>query len=142
LSGYANGLASQARFPEKITRLENGYNGFFAGLIDHGKLHTAFLNVHYILRGIALREDRLLSSELSDISPQTGRVKKLFHIEDTGSGIRSFREARDTHGYTSTRRTHDIPESPTWDSRDCSKLHTFSKQLVIHCGGQSVIARR
>ena len=39
----------------------NGEHGFFAGLIDYSKLHSAFLNVHYILRAISLREDGLFS---------------------------------------------------------------------------------
>jgi hypothetical protein len=68
-SSHANGLARKAPFPEKITRSETRYNGFFAGLIDHGKLHTAFLNVHDILRGIALREDGFLSLKRGYFSP-------------------------------------------------------------------------
>ncbi len=54
---HANGLACEAPFPQKIAASENRYNGFFAGLIDYSKPHTAFLNVHDILGGIALRED-------------------------------------------------------------------------------------
>ena len=80
-SRHANGLARKAPFPKKIARSQNRHDGFFAGLIDHSKLHTAFLNVHDILRGIALREDGFFSSKLGYLSPQTGRVEKQFHIE-------------------------------------------------------------
>jgi hypothetical protein len=73
-SRYANGLARQAAFPEEISGSQDRHNGFSAGFIDHGKLHTAFPNVHYILRGIALRENGVISSELTDFSPQAGRV--------------------------------------------------------------------
>ena len=52
---------------------QNRHNGFFAGLIHHSKLHAAFLNVHDILRGIALCEDGFFSSKLANYSPQTGR---------------------------------------------------------------------
>ena len=75
-SRHANGLARKAPFPKKITRSQNRHNGFFAGLIDHSKLHTTFLNVHDILRGFALREDGNFSSKLVDIAPQTGRLEQ------------------------------------------------------------------
>jgi hypothetical protein len=63
-SRYANGLARHASFPKKVARSQNRHNDFFAGLIDDRKPHTAFLNIHNILRGIALREDRLFSLKL------------------------------------------------------------------------------
>ena len=75
-SRYANGLARKAPFAKKIARSKNCYNSFFACLIDHGKLHTAFPDVHDILRGIALREDGLFSSKLANHSPQTGRIEE------------------------------------------------------------------
>src|SRR5258706_9620329 len=53
-SRHANGLARKAPFPKKIARSKDRHNSFFAGLIDDSKLHTAFLNVHYVLRGVAL----------------------------------------------------------------------------------------
>src|SRR6266481_3704221 len=53
-SRHANGLARKASFPKKIARSKDRHNSFFAGLIDDSKLHTAFLNVHYVLRGVAL----------------------------------------------------------------------------------------
>src|SRR6267154_2047480 len=52
-SRHANGPARKAAFPKKIARTKNRHNGLFAGLIDDSKLHTAFLNVHYVLRGVA-----------------------------------------------------------------------------------------
>src|SRR5229473_3586795 len=78
---HANGLARKASFPKKIARSKDSHNGFFARLIGHSELHTAFLNVHDILRGIALREDGLFSSKLFYISPQTGRIEKSLGIE-------------------------------------------------------------
>ena len=51
-------------------------NGFFAGLVDHRELYTAFLNIHNMLRGIALGEDGFLSSKFVHGSPQTGGVEK------------------------------------------------------------------
>ena len=75
-SGHANGLARKAPFPEKIARPKNRHNGFFAGLIDHGEFYTAFLNIHDMLRGIALGEDGFLSSKFVYGSPQTGGVEK------------------------------------------------------------------
>jgi len=71
-SRHANGLAGKAAFPKKITRSKNCHNGFFAGFIDHGKFHAAFVNVHDILCGIALREDGFFSAKLSNLSPQAG----------------------------------------------------------------------
>src|SRR5579863_1592126 len=53
-SRNANGLAGKAPFPEKIARPKDRNNGFFAGLVDHSKPHTAFLNVHHLLRRITL----------------------------------------------------------------------------------------
>src|SRR5882762_11914853 len=53
-SRHANGLARKAPFPQKIARSKHRQNSFFAGLMDDSKLHTAFLNVHYVLRGVAL----------------------------------------------------------------------------------------
>ncbi len=77
-SRHANGLACKTPFPKKITRPKDRHNGFFAGLIDHSKLHAAFLNVHDTLRGIALREDGFFPSKLGYLSPQTGRVENNF----------------------------------------------------------------
>ena len=71
-SRHANGLAGKAAFPKKITRSQNRHNRLFAGFIDHGKLHAAFLNVHDIQCGIALREDGIFSAKLSNLSPQAG----------------------------------------------------------------------
>jgi hypothetical protein len=71
-SRHANGLAGQAAFPKKITRSQNRYDRLFAGFVDYGKLHAAFLNVHDILCGIALREDGFFSAKLSNLSPQAG----------------------------------------------------------------------
>ena len=84
-SRHANGLARKAPFPKKIARSKDRHNGFFAGLIDHRKLHTAFLNVHDRLGGSALREDGFFFSKLVYLSPQTGRVEKQFHIESRAS---------------------------------------------------------
>jgi len=80
-SRHANGLPSEAAFPKKITRSQNRHNGLFAGFIHHGKLHAAFLNVHDILCGIALREDGFFSSKLANRSPQATRVEKQLHIK-------------------------------------------------------------
>jgi hypothetical protein len=49
--------------------------------IDHSELHAAFLNVHDILCGVALREDRFFSAKLSNRSAQASRVEKQFHIK-------------------------------------------------------------
>ena len=46
--------------------------GLFAAFIDHSKLHAAFLNVHDIPCGIALREDSFLSSKLFNLSSDAG----------------------------------------------------------------------
>ena len=69
---HADGLAREATFPKKITRPQNRYNGFLPGLIHYSKLHTAFLNVHDVLRGVALCEDSFLSLKFANLSPQTG----------------------------------------------------------------------
>ena len=45
-SHHANGLARHAPFPKKIARSKNRRNGFFADLINHNELHTAFPNRH------------------------------------------------------------------------------------------------
>jgi len=45
--------------PKKIARPKDRYNGFFAGLINNGELHTAFLNVHHTGSRITLRVDLL-----------------------------------------------------------------------------------
>ena len=78
---HANGLAGKTPFPQKITRAKDRHNSFFAGLIDHRKLHAAFLNVQDILRGIALREDGFFPLKLYNLFPHTGRVEKYFQIE-------------------------------------------------------------
>ena len=75
-SRHANGLICHARFPAKITCSKDRHDGFFTSRIDHSKLYTAFLNVHDILCGIALRKNGFLPSELGHPSPQTGRVEK------------------------------------------------------------------
>ena len=107
-SRHANGLARKASFPEKITRSKNRYDGFFAGLIDHSKPHTAFLNVHDILRGIALHEYGFFSSKLVDPSSETGRIEKQFHIESRDFRLRFLGERADL-GYTSKCcRRHDV----------------------------------
>jgi len=80
-SGHANGLAREAPFPKKIARSKNRHNGFFPGLIDHRKFHTAFLNVHGILCGIALPEDGSFSSKLTNHSSQVGGIEKSLGIE-------------------------------------------------------------
>jgi hypothetical protein len=69
---HANGLSRQAPFPKKIARSKNCHNGFLAGLIDHGKLHTAFLNVHHVRRGSALPKDLCFCSKFGNASPRTG----------------------------------------------------------------------
>jgi hypothetical protein len=66
---HANTLARKAPFPEKIAWSQYRYDGFFAGLVDHRKLHTAILNVHDLRCGIALHEDRFLSLKLGYLSP-------------------------------------------------------------------------
>ena len=72
------GLARKAPFPKKVTRSQNRHNGFFAGLIDHSELYTAFLNVHDILRGIALREDGFFSSKLAYLLPRPAESRNNF----------------------------------------------------------------
>jgi hypothetical protein len=70
-SRHANGLARKAAFPKEITRSQNRYDGFFAGFIDHGKLHAAFPNVHNILCRVALREDCFFSFKLDNPPSET-----------------------------------------------------------------------
>ena len=77
-SRHANGLARKAAFPQKIARSQNRHNGFFAGLIDHSKLHAAFLNVQDILRGIALREDGFFPRNLSTLLPRPAESRNNF----------------------------------------------------------------
>ena len=67
-SRHANRLARKAAFSKKITWSQNCHNGLFAGFIDHGELHAAFLNVHDIRCGVALREDDFFSSKLANFS--------------------------------------------------------------------------
>jgi len=64
--------------------------------------HTAFLNVVDILRRIALREDSFFSFKLDNLSPETGRFEKRFHIERRTSWVRFFGGATGPNGYTST----------------------------------------
>jgi len=80
-SRHASRLARKTAFPKEIARSQNRYNGFFAGLMDHGKLHAAFPNVHDILCGVALREDSLFLSKVDNLPPKTGRIEEQFHIE-------------------------------------------------------------
>ena len=82
VSAYTD-WAPRLRTPKKIAWSQHLHNNLFAGRIDHSKLHTAFLNVDDILRGIALREDGFFSSKLGNLSPQSVRFKKQFHIEDS-----------------------------------------------------------
>jgi hypothetical protein len=82
---HTNVLAREASFSEKIPRSQNRYNGFSAERIDDSKLYAAILNVHYVFGAIALREDGLFFPELANLSSQTGRVEKQFHIEGTPS---------------------------------------------------------
>jgi hypothetical protein len=84
-SGHANGLASKASFSKKITGSENRYDGFFASLINYCKLDAAFLNVHDVLRGIALREDGFFFLKLGYLPAQTGGVEKRLRIENRAS---------------------------------------------------------
>src|SRR5260370_20039860 len=120
-SRYGNGLTCKATFPKKIARSQNGHNGFFAGLIDHRKLHTAFLNVHDILRGIALREHGFFRSKLGYLSSQTCRVEKLFHIENTVRQIRLFLRG---WGAFADAAVGDIRTHYTIDFAICSLLNT------------------
>jgi hypothetical protein len=82
---YAFGLTRQASFSKKITGTKNRHNSFSADLIYHRQLHTAFLNVHDTLRGIALREDGFFFSKLLNFSPETRRVEEQLHIERSDS---------------------------------------------------------
>src|SRR6266478_2073675 len=82
---HANGLARQAPFAKKIARSKDRHNRFSAGLIDHPKLHAAFLNVHDIFGGIALPEDGFFSSKFLYLPSQTGRVQKQLRIEREAS---------------------------------------------------------
>ena len=94
-SRYANGLARKAPFPKKITRSKERHNGFFAALIDDSELHTTFLNVHDILRGIALREDGFFSSKLSNLSPRPAESRNNFRSK-AGLLESAFRAERRT----------------------------------------------
>jgi len=58
--------------PKKSRGPRGRHNGLFAAPIDHGKPDAAFLNVHDVLRGIALREDDFSCSKPINLSPETG----------------------------------------------------------------------
>ncbi len=51
--------------PKKSPGSQNRNDGLFAGLIDHGNLHAAFLNVHDIIRGVPLAEVDFIFSDTS-----------------------------------------------------------------------------
>src|SRR5580692_9383181 len=74
-------LSGQSTLAYKITNSQNPHHGFFAGFGDHGDLHTAFLNVHDVLAGIALGEESLVSPELRNGSRQACRIEKGFGVE-------------------------------------------------------------
>ena len=107
---HAEGLTSETGFAEKIAGAKDGYDCFFADLIDDRKLHPAFLDIHYVLSGITLGEDRLFASEFGDFSAQTGGVQECLHIEDAASGLRSFWRAGDLNRYSSTGRRYHRQE--------------------------------
>src|ERR1700691_2414800 len=57
------------------------HNYFFASPIYNTQPDATFLNVHDVGRGITLPEDGLFGLKLADLSTDTGRVEKQFHIE-------------------------------------------------------------
>src|SRR6266849_6079791 len=107
---HANGLARQAPFAKKIARSKDRHNGFLAGLIYYATLHTAFLNVHDSLRGIALPEDGFFSSKFRYLPPPTCGVEKHLHIKRRDFRIRFLGGATDRHGRASSYGRHHAPE--------------------------------
>jgi len=63
-------------FPQKIAALGESRQQLSLPASLTTVSYTAFLNVHDILRGIALREDGFFSSKLVYRSAQTGRIEK------------------------------------------------------------------
>jgi len=105
---YALELARKAPFTQKIAWSKDTHNSFLAVYIDHRKLHTAFLNVHDVLRGIALRVDSLGSSVLDNFSRNTARSEICLNTENMltmGSCLSGTRDcfhdtpAQDMSGY-------------------------------------------
>jgi hypothetical protein len=108
--GHAAGLASEASFAKKITGAENRDDGFPAGLVDHGKLHAAFLNVHNVFSGIALDENGFFLGELADFSAETGGIEEALHIKAADLRFRSGQSRAELSRYTSTSRGHHAPQ--------------------------------
>jgi hypothetical protein len=106
-SRHASGLASKTAFPKEITRPQDRYNGFFAGLVDHSELYAPFLNVEDVLCGSTLREDSFFSSKRDNLSPETSGVEKQFHIELAASRTRFFAETTGLDGLTPNFGRHD-----------------------------------
>jgi len=104
--GHAAGLASETSFAKKITGAENRNDGFPAGLVDYGKLHAPFLNVHDVFSGIALGEDGFFFGELANSSAEAGGIEETLHIEDAAFRFRSWRGVAELGRDTSTSRGH------------------------------------
>jgi hypothetical protein len=86
---HAAELAPKTSFAKKITGAENRNDGFPAGLVDYGKLHAAFLNVHHVFGGIALGEYGFFFGEFADSSAEPGGIEEALHIEGAVLRFRS-----------------------------------------------------
>src|ERR1700730_18516838 len=67
--------------PKKIAWSQNRHDCLFADLIDNRESHTALLNVHHMLGGVALRKYGLFSSKFCDFSRHAGRIEKSLDVE-------------------------------------------------------------
>ena len=52
-----NLLPCQTYFAEKVPRSKHGDNRFLSNQVDHRELYASVLDIHYMFRWIALRED-------------------------------------------------------------------------------------
>src|SRR6202049_297248 len=69
-------LTCQASFAEKVSRSQHGTTASLPTSLTTGQLHSAYLNVHYMIRGIALCEDGRVSLKLHNLSGYTGCIQK------------------------------------------------------------------
>lgn len=96
-------LTCEAALAKKVAGTQNCDDGFLPRGADYGEPDTAVLYVQDVRRGIALREDSLLLSKLSDRSCQACRIEKFLSIEWFLE--RSFW----THSGTSCHRQGSLP---------------------------------
>src|SRR4029077_19855424 len=79
--------AGHASFTKKVTGTEHCDDGFFAGPIHHRQFHSALLDVHHSLCGVTLREDRLASAIVLNLSRRSRGIEKGLCVESVESSI-------------------------------------------------------